>query len=247
MKQIAKKALINQLQQNILHWQGYKTIPSTKSGIMGLGPIETAFPNAVFPTGAIHEFLSGEPEHAAACCGFIGGLLQTLMQSGKACLWIGRSRTLFPPALKAFGVDPDRVIFIDLIHEKDILWVLEEALKCEVLCAVVAELGEVSFAQTLRLQLIVEKSRVTAFIVRKDINKLSTTTCVARWKITPLPSESEDGMPGPGFPRWNVELLKVRNGSPGAWKMEWCGGKFMPLADKDSLPVVVSTQRRKAG
>jgi protein ImuA len=33
-------------------------------------------------------------------------------------------------------------------------------------------------------------------------------------------------MPGVGFPRWNVQLLKVRNGKPGAWQLEWEGGQF---------------------
>jgi protein ImuA len=28
-------------------------------------------------------------------------------------------------------------------------------------------------------------------------------------------------MPGLGFARWNVELLKVRNGKPGSWQIEW--------------------------
>ena len=31
----------------------------------------------------------------------------------------------------------------------------------------------------------------------------------------PLRCELEDGMPGVGVPRWNVELLKISNGKPG--------------------------------
>jgi protein ImuA len=33
-------------------------------------------------------------------------------------------------------------------------------------------------------------------------------------------------LPGVGFPKWNVELLKVRNGKPGSWQVEWAAGKF---------------------
>src|SRR5690606_12434320 len=106
---------------------------------VGLGPIESAFPNAVFPKNAIHEFLTLAPENAAACNGFIAGILQALMQHGGACLWISASRSLFPPSLKAFGVEPHRIIFIDLQREKDVLWAMEEALKCEGLTAVIAE------------------------------------------------------------------------------------------------------------
>jgi len=195
---------------------------------------------------AIHEFLSAEPEHAAASGGFIAGLLKTLMLNGGACLWISMSRSLFPPALRAFGVEPDRVIFIDLHREKDVLWAMEEALKCEGLAAVIGEMQEISFTQSRRLQLAVEQSRVTGFILRSDPRKLSATACTARWKITPLPSELEAGMPGVGFPRWNVELLKVRNGNPGIWKMEWKAGGFMPVGENVG-EAVLEEQSRMAG
>jgi len=228
----SKKDIINELQKNILHWQGIKVALADTKLFAGLEPVESAFPNAVFPTGAIHEFLTEEPEHAAACGGFLGGLLQVLMQQGGICLWISTARSLFPPALKTFGVNPDRIIFIDLKRERDLLWAMEEALKCGSLAAVVAEVSEMSFTESRRLQLVVEKSRVTGFILRSSTKKLSATACVARWKITPLPSELENGMPGVGFPRWNVELLKVRNGNPGSWKIEWQAGAFRPLIYK---------------
>lgn len=233
--------------KNILHWEGFKVPQSDTLRFAGLEPIEAVFPNAVFPTGAIHEFLTGKQEHAAACAGFLSGLMQVLMQQGGACLWISTSRSVFPPALKTFGVPPERIIFIDLHRQQDILWAMEEALKCSSLAAVIAEVGEISFAESRRLQLVVEKSRVTGFILRKNINKLSTTACVARWRITSLPSALDDGMPGLGFPRWNVELLKVRNGNPGSWTIEWCAGNFVPVISKKSQSSVVREQVRQAG
>lgn len=240
MKQEAsdfKKDVINQLRKKILHLEGFK-LPSATAKSFGLGPFEAAFPNSIFPAGAIHEFLNTEPEYAAACGGFIGGLLQSLMKHGGACLWISTSRTLFPPSLKAFGVEPDRIIFVDLYHEKDVLWAMEEALKCEGLAAVIAEVGEIGMTASRRLQLAVEKSRVTGLILRNDAQKLTTTACAARWQIKPAESQPEDGMPGLGFPRWHVELLKVRNGSPGSWKIEWSAGRFN-LIDKNHADAVL--------
>lgn len=242
----AKKDIISQLQKNILQWQGINVPQASTTRFAGLEKIEAAFPNAVFPTGAIHELLTEEPEYAAASGGFLGGLLKVLMQQGGICLWISTSRSLFPPALKNFGVDPDRIIFIDLKREKDILWAMEEALKCGSLAAVIGEIEEISFTESRRLQLVVEKSRVTGFILRKNTKKLSTTACVARWRIKSLPSELEDGMPGLGFPRWNVELLKVRNGNPGSWTIEWHAGKFVPVVIKRA-DIIVEEQTRQVG
>jgi protein ImuA len=239
-----KRHIISKLQKDILQWEGFVPGQATDAERFGLGMIENAFPNGVFPTGTIHEFLTPTPETAAASGGFIGGLLGRLMHNEGICVWTAVSRKVFPPALKRFGVDPGRVIFIDVKNEQDALWVTEEALKCEGLSAVVAELQELSFAQSRRLQLAVEKSRVTGFILRSDLKKLCTTTCVARWQIEPIPSKTEEGMPGVGFPRWQVELLKVRNGKPGMFRLGWSPGGFVPIDEPVSeMPAPVSIRK----
>ena len=241
-----KRDIIAQLRNDILLMEGFKPAAEGTASAFGLGPVEAAFPGGVFPTGAIHEVLNLEAEHTGATGGFIAGLLSVLMASGSSCLWISTSRKLFPPALKAFGVEPDRIIFIDLQREKDVLWAVEEALKCKGLAAVVAELRELGFTQSRRLQLAVEQSRVTGFILRNDPLKLGTTACVARWQVRPVPSETEDGLPGVGYPRWRVELLKARNGNPGTWTVEWSAEGFnvMPEAVTET---VTGVQRLKAG
>jgi protein ImuA len=233
--QPTKADIIAQLQRDILPLQGFK--PLNQSAInIALGPLNNAFPNAVFPLGAIHEFLSPGPEHSTAAAGFIAGILGTLMQKGRASIWISASRNIFPPALKLFGIALDRMIFLDCQKEKDILWAMEEALKCEGLAAVIAETRDLGFTASRRLQLAVEQSRVTGFILRNDPLALSTTTCVARWKIASLPSELEDGLPGVGFPRWDVELIKIRNGKPGRWQITWKEGRFDHIPETVSIP-----------
>ncbi len=228
----AKSDIIRKLQKDILQWQGFAAPLVSKTKNAGLGPLEAAFPNGVFPAGAIHEMLCPTLVHKAASGGLLAGLIASLMDQGGACIWIATSRKLFPPSLKAFKLDPTQFIFVDVQQEKDVLWAMEEALKCEGLAAVVAEVKEVNFAQSRRLQLAVENSRVTGFLLRNDMKKLSTTACVARWQITPLPSELDDDMPGVGFPRWQVELLRVRNGNPGSWKLEWTNEGFVSLDDE---------------
>ena len=229
---IAKSDIIRKLRDDILQMEGFKPTARSDAFRFGLSPIEAVFPNGIFPTGTIHEFLSTMPEHAASSSGFLAALLSTLMQHHGACLWISNSRTLFPPALPIFGISPDRIIFIDLKNEKDVLWATEEALKCEGISAVIAELGSISFAQSRRLQLVVEQSKVTGFILRKDAMKIGTTACTARWQISPLPTEPEAGLPGLGHPRWKVELLKVRNGHPGSWILEWTAAGFQFITEQ---------------
>lgn len=240
----AKKAsLVTELQKEILLLQGFRPLNSTAMDF-GLGPIAAAFPNASFPLGAVHEFLSSAPEDAAATSGFIAGLLTPLMQRGGTSLWVSASRTLFPPALKNFGIAPDRFIFIDVKKENDVMWAIDEALKCGALAAVVGEVQALSFTASRRLQLAVEQSQVTGFILRHGSANINTTACVSRWKITQLASEPVDGLPGVGYPQWKVELLRVRNGKPGVWNIVWEHGRFRPL---HSFAPVLHLQKKKAG
>lgn len=241
-----KAAIIAQLQKDILLLEGFKP-PLKNAGLdVGLEPIKDAFPNACFPTGAVHEFMIDSAVHAAATAGFISGILAKLMGDEGACVWIGPTQTLFPPALKAFGIAPHRVIFIDLQRERDILWAMEEALKCDKLMGVVAELKDINLTASRRLQLAVEQSRVTGFVLRHQPRSLNNTTCVSRWRITPLASALEEGMPGLGFPRWQVELLKIRNGRPGTWQMEWSPKGFHLLQEPKQLPIQELLLKRKS-
>jgi len=244
MMPVKKADIIAQLQTDILRLQGFKNTSNAAVDIR-LGPIKDCFPNGTFPLGAVHEFLSVGKENATATSGFIAGLLTPLMGNNRTSLWISSSRTLFPPALKSFGLQPDRFIFIDLQKEKDIIWAMEEGLKCGALAAVVAEIQDITFTASRRLQLAVEQSQVTGFILRQNPRKLNPTACISRWKITTLPSmpidpdtyrDGIDNMPGVGFPQWRVELLRIRNGKSGVWDIMWMNGNFHSVyKNSDSL------------
>lgn len=236
----SKAHIIAQLQKDILPLQGFKSVAGNIDFDAGLGVIKYAFPNASL--GAVHEFFCSEAEDASATEGFIAGILSAIMQKGGVAVWISTSRMIFPPGLKLFGIEADKIIFVDVQKEKEILWVMEEALKCEGLAAVVAEIPEISFTASRRFQLAVEQSRVTGFIIRHNPKNLATA-CVTRWRITPLPTMAEDNLPGLGFPRWHVELLKVRNGTPGSWQLEWAG-RFRHVS---KLASVINGQQRKTG
>lgn len=219
---------LHKLQSEILQMQGLR--PAGNPVIdFALGSLRHALPNSTFPTGAVHEFITESKETSATTSGFIAGLLTSLMKSSGTTLWISSSRKIFPPALKNFGIQPDRLVFVDLKKEKDVMWTMDEALKCDALTSVVAEMQDLSFTESRRLQLAVERSHVTGFVLRTNPRKISTTACVSRWKISPLASEPIDGMPGLGFPQWKVELLRIRNGKPGSWEIKWENGKFHAL------------------
>lgn len=231
-----KKEIIRQLKEKILSMEGFCTGEDSRLFDFGLRSMSAAFPEGTFPVGAIHELISSSETCAAAANGFLAGLLATLMKREGFCLWISVGHKLFPPALKFFGIEPHRVIFVDVRREKDGLWVMEQGLKCNALAAVVAEISEISFAESRRLQLAVETSKVTVFLHRLHPRTENTLACVSRWKIRPL-SGRTDGLPGVGFPRLEVELVKIRNGRPGIWQFEWRNGTFRVVPDRNKTTV----------
>jgi len=239
-----KEDIIARLKMDILPLQGFKKTPDGRAlkGIPAV--IENAFPNSVFPLGAVHELIASGPEDSAAMSGFIAGILSSIMGNAGAAIWISSSQTFFPPALKTFGINPDKIIFIYLKKEQEILWAMEEALKCKGLSAVIGEVQDLNFTASRRLQLAIEQSLVTGFVIRKNPRSLNTSACLARWRITSLPSELPGEMPGVGFPRWNVELMKVRNGRPGNWQLEFAAGRFRYIS---KIAAIHPQQQKKTG
>ncbi len=238
-----KAQIIAQLQREILPLQGLKHRVQEATRMTGLNMMADHFPNQCFPLGAVHEFFCQRAEDLSATSGFVAGILSSLMQDGGVTLWISRSPLVFPPALVHFGVTPHNIIFLHLQKETEMLWAVEEALKCNCLAAVVGEISELSFTASRRFQIAVESSGVTCLLLRYQPSK-TTTAAVARWRIQSLPSPVEEGLPGVGFPRWQVALLKIRNGRPGSWPLEWAGNGF-----KLSYPAlsVASSHFRKTG
>jgi len=240
----SKHNIIQQLQREILPLQGYKLPLQGTDVSIGLGPLERAFPHGRWPTGAIHEFIATGSPAAAATAGFTAAVVGRLMQHTGVAIWIGKKLPVFPGALDAFGIGAERVIFITPDRDQHVAWAMEEALKCEGLAAVVGHIRDIDAIASRRLQLAVEQSGVTGFLLRHDPRQISAIAAVARWQITPLASGGEAGMPGVGSPRWEVALLKVRNGQPGKWKIEWSAGAFhiLPIEARRTWP----EEKRKA-
>ncbi|CAG5006803.1 hypothetical protein DYBT9275_03899 [Dyadobacter sp. CECT 9275] len=220
--QAEKSEMIARLQSDILSLQGFRT-PSLdmKQDSFGLGPVASAFPGGVFPTAGIHEFISQTPQQSAATSGFMAALAGNLMRGDGICVWVGTKRTIYPLALTYFGVSADHVIFIDLKKEKDLLWVIEEALKCTALSAVVGEIKELNLTESRRLQLTIEENKSTGLLHRVSPRLSNPTAAVCRWQISPVQGLPQHILPGIGFPRWQVTIQKVRSGEPGSWQLEW--------------------------
>ncbi|HET7898245.1 MAG TPA: Error-prone repair protein ImuA [Flavisolibacter sp.] len=239
----AKADIRSRLQQEILSLQGFKPASFSVADALGLACINQSFPQARFPFAGVHEFFCTNEETVTASAAFLAGMLASHQQRTGAVLWVCSSRKIFPPALKAFGLLPEHIIFLELKKEKELAWAMEEALKCDSLTSVVGEIQELSFTASRRFQLAIEKSGVGCFVLRRNPRNLATAA-LTRWQVRSLPGGTEDGLPGVGFPRWQVNLLKVRNGKPGTWNLEWVNGRYRLVP---TLAVLHRERQKKTG
>jgi protein ImuA len=224
---LARAEIFAQLQQDILQKEGFRSCPNPHMNRV-LGPLEKTFPSGTFPLGVVHEFQPDQESlgsSRAATVGFISALAAPMLTGGRVMWWISMSQNIFPPALMGFGVKPDQVVFVNIRKARDLLWATEEALKCSAIAAVVAEVGRLDLTASRRLQLSAEQSKTTGFLIRSDLHP-GITSSASRWRITSVPSDEIDGLPGLGYPQWKVELLRLRNGRPASWLIRYRRGRF---------------------
>jgi len=105
---------------------------------------------------------------------------------------------------------------------------------------VVGEIKELNLTESRRLQLTVEESKVTGLLHRVSPRLSNPIAAVCRWRISPLPGVEDQILPGIGFPRWQVQIEKVRNGEPGSWPLEFRDGTFELTSDSVSFHQYVS-------
>lgn len=113
------------------------------------------------------------------------------------------------------------VIHITLPRAADVLWAMEEGLRCAALGAVIGEVWGappvLDFTATKRLAMRAEAGHLPCWLIRRGaVPDLSAAR--NRWRVASLPSLAHPHDPqSPGNPRWQVELFRTRAAQPGTW------------------------------
>src|SRR3954454_24166995 len=184
--------------------------------------------------GMLHELAPTVSLHLGATTGF--GLALAARASGDRgqVLWIatdyaaGEGGGPYGPGLALFGVASARLLVLRVPKPVDVLWAMEEALRCRALACVVAEMtGEGAAADltaTRRLALaaregISAQTSGLGLLIRHKITDMPSAAAT-RWEIAPALSQP-DAYGGVGRARFDLSLRKNRRGSSGRWTIEW--------------------------
>ena len=114
--------------------------------------------------------------------------------------------------LKTFGIDPAQLIMGRLASPAELLWAVEEAIACQAVAAVIAEIaGEsraVDFTVSRRLSLRAATGGTSVFMLRYGREREASAARL-RWSVGPSVSGTvmfDARMPG--LPRWQISLEK---------------------------------------
>ena len=207
---------------------------SVEAVSFGATEIDAALPWGGLPRGALHEVLGDD----GALYGFSATLAARIADDKRPILWCRRGRDLYGPGLAAFGIDTDRLILVQGAKDADILWAMEEALRSGAVAAVLGEVARANATATRRLQLAAERGGGTALLLRPGKTTVPPCPAATRWRIVTAPTL--DGVDGVTGPRWQVDLMRCRNGMPRSWVVEMrhgSTGDFVVVTDLLHRPV----------
>ena len=223
--------------------------PARPSGPDG-GPLHFCGSPGPFP-GDLHEIAAARESEMASATAFVLSLAARAAQT-RATLWIVQDMTLaengvlYGPTLDAFGLRPERLVLVTAAHARDVLWAMEEALRCRGAGAVIGEIRGrgVDLTASRRLSLAAQHGGTAAFLLRTAPAQ-EPVAAVTRWIVGVAPSAWCVHEPGP--PRLHVRLTRNRRGNPGTWLLEWNSAEQrFDIATTDRQPLAEADLDRPA-
>jgi protein ImuA len=185
------------------------------------------FGPAPFPADcqSLEEASAAEPGDAAAAFAFAIDRLARLEDARPlivvtTALWSRERGRPFARGLRAWGVAPERLLWLDVKREAEALWALEEALKSGAVAGGLATIEAAPFVATRRLDFAARSGDACGVLVRATAGG-DLSAARRRWRIRGRPSQ---GAPfdarSPGAPCFTAELVRRRDGPPGLFELE---------------------------
>jgi protein ImuA len=199
--------------------------------------------------GALHEIAAASEAHLTAATGF-GLALSSLpgTTQGGVC-WIAEDMALAESGapcgtgLESFGLAPERLLTVAAARTRDLLWAMEEALRCRAIRTVIGEWrhGAIDAVAVRRLSLAAAESGALVLLLRAGPTQ-EASTAATRWIVGAAPSAATPH--GPGAPRFAARLTRNRRGPLGAWILEWSDSDERFLLAAHAQPVAVPAFHR---
>lgn len=116
-----------------------------------------------------------------------------------------------------------RIIHVIAEKAEDVLFALEEGVRCRDLACVIGEVvgnpKALNFTASRRLSLAAERHKVPLWLVRVNAGR-DLSSARMRWDVRAAPSAIPRwNADAPGAPAWHAELFRSRTHPPGKWTL----------------------------
>lgn len=151
------------------------THQNPSSGILSTGCLEIDqwLPRGGLRGDAITEWLAEEDGGGASCLSLIAAANRLSKTDEKGPLVVvsglasGRRAEFYPPAAKALGIEMSRLIWVRPKRHADLVWAIDQALRCPAVAVVWAEIGaSLDDRDARRFQLAAETGTTPGLFVR---------------------------------------------------------------------------------
>ncbi|MBI3898831.1 MAG: translesion DNA synthesis-associated protein ImuA [Gammaproteobacteria bacterium] len=188
--------------QNVLQrtdvWRG--GVASSARGLStGFPALDALIPSG-WPEAALTEIIYSRP--GIGELQLLTPLLARLSQQERWLAFIAPPYIPYAPALRAAGINLERVLLVHPRTRKDQLWSLEVALREGTCSAVLAWPGTLEFSLLRRLQLAAEAGESLGILFRPPTAEVETSPAALRLKLAPATTGLD------------VTVLKRRGGWP---------------------------------
>ena len=177
-----------------------REVEATSSGFEAL---DRHLPGKGWPKAGLCEFML--PSSGLGELKLLLPVLKTLSRQSRWIAWVNPPFIPYAPALKAAGVDVDKILLIHPKNHKDALWALERATQSGTCSAALAWLDEreLTTKDTQRLQLAARQGGTLSCLIRPE--KALEENSMAELRVA-VRREGENSL--------NVSLCKRRGGWP---------------------------------
>jgi protein ImuA len=198
-----------------------------------------------FPTlggGLLQEVFTDSVRNGGASLAFALGQAKTLLQAQRsAVLYVQLASDAqffglpYGPGLVSFGFDPAQLLIVRTAEMAELLWVAEEALACQAIAGIVADVGgepgPLDFTASRRLSLRAAENGASLFLLRYGSGR-DASAAHLRWHVAPhAASRRRHDSRAPGQARWRIRLEKgVTDRQSAEWLLEWGENGFAAIS-----------------
>jgi protein ImuA len=176
-----RQALIAHLRGQVQRIEGLRQSADGRPVSTGSPPLDRLLPAGGLMRSSLVEYLSPGPGSGAGTLALAAA--REACANGRALVVIDRSRTFYPPAAAAWGIDLSQMFILQPVDRAAELWALDQALRCSGVGAVYASCAALDVRDFRRLQLAAESGGTLGVLVRSSRFRGQPSWADVQWQL----------------------------------------------------------------